>query len=337
MITALLISVGLLAANAFFVAAEFALVASKRHRLEDAARKGSRGARAAVRASHELSMMLAGAQLGITVCTLLLGALAKPAVAALLEPVLTVARLPQGVAGLVSVILAVSLVVFLHMVVGEMAPKSWAITHPERSAILLALPFRSFASVVRPLLFVLNATANGCIRLFGVTPQPELAQAHGPRELQLLLRSSHEHGLIAEPEHRVLAGAINLDTLPLTAVMVPLDRVVTIAAGASAADAEALCRATGRSRLVVTDGTKAIGMVHIRDILRVSGTAAVSWIMTPPKFLAPELSLLDAVSEMRAARAQLVLVGRRERAVGLVTMEDLLEQVLGQFEDETDR
>ncbi|MEO7130628.1 MAG: hemolysin family protein [Dermatophilaceae bacterium] len=337
MITALLVSVALLGANAFFVAAEFALVASKRHRLEDAARKGSKGARAAVKGSHELSMMLAGAQLGITVCTLLLGALAKPAVAALLEPLFTLTGLPDEIAGVLAVVLAVSLVIFLHMVVGEMAPKSWAIAHPERSAILLALPFRAFASVVRPLLFVLNSMANGCLRLFGVSPQAELAQAHGPQSLQMLLRSSHELGHLAEPEHRVLTGAINLDTLPLTAVMVPLDRVVTVPADASAGDAEDVSRATGRSRLVVSDGTTAIGVAHLRDVVRAPRQVSVTALMSPPMFLAAELSLLDAVSEMRAARAQLVLVGTPGHAVGLVTMEDLLEQVLGQFDDETDR
>ncbi len=154
------LAVLLLLANAFFVAAEFALVASKRHRLEDLAERGSVAARAAVRGSRELSLMLAGAQLGITLCTLALGSLAKPAVAELLAPVFGVVGIPESAAYVISVVLAVAIVVFLHMVVGEMAPKSWAIAHPERSAVLLALPFRAFAWVARPLLSVLNAMAN---------------------------------------------------------------------------------------------------------------------------------------------------------------------------------
>ena len=149
MTTALLVSLLLLVLNAFFVAAEFALVASKRHRLEVLAERGSVAARAAVRGSRELSLMLAGAQLGITLCTLGLGSLAKPAVAELLDPGVHLRARPGAAAYVVSVVLAVGIVVFLHMVVGEMAPKSWAIAHPERSAVLLALPFRGFAWVMR--------------------------------------------------------------------------------------------------------------------------------------------------------------------------------------------
>ncbi len=259
MTTALLVSLLLLVLNAFFVAAEFALVASKRHRLEVLAERGSVAARAAVRGSRELSLMLAGAQLGITLCTLGLGSLAKPAVAELLTPVFTFVRVPDAAAYVVSVVLAVAIVVFLHMVVGEMAPKSWAIAHPERSAVLLALPFRGFAWVMRPALSLLNAMANGCLRLVGVTPQDELGQVHGPKELQLLIASSKDHGMLAEPEHRVLAGAIDLDTTPLTDVVVPVAAFVAVATTATCAEAEAVSRDTGRSRLVVREGDDAGG------------------------------------------------------------------------------
>ena len=268
MITALLISVVLLVLNAFFVAAEFALVASKRHRLDDLAERGSRAAAAAAAGSRELSLMLAGAQLGITLCTLGLGAVAKPAVADLLAPVFTFLRLPEEAAYVVAVILAVGIVVFLHMVVGEMAPKSWAIAHPERSAVLLALPFRAFAWVMRPVLSLLNAMANGCLRLVGVQPQNELAQVHGPKELALLLESAREQGQLEESEHRVLAGAIDLDTTRITEVMVPLDRAVGVAGSASVLEAERVSRESGRSRLVVTDGGVPVGIAHVRDIVR---------------------------------------------------------------------
>ena len=180
MIVALAVSVVLLVLNAFFVAAEFALIASKRHRLEDLADRGSRAAAAAVNGSRELSLMLAGAQLGITLCTLGLGSVAKPAVADLLAPVLTALCLPESAATVVAIVLAVVIVVFLHMVVGEMAPKSWAISHPERSAVLLALPFRGFARVARPVLRLLNAMANGCLRLVGVAPRERASPGAGP-------------------------------------------------------------------------------------------------------------------------------------------------------------
>lgn len=336
MMAALLVSALLLGLNAFFVAAEFALVASRRHRLEELARDGSRTARSAVAGSRELSLMLAGAQLGITLATLGLGALAKPAVADLLGSALGAARVPDEVAGVVSVVLAVAIVVFLHMVVGEMAPKSWAISHPERSAVLLALPFRAFARVVRPALAVLNAMANLTIRLAGVTPQQELAHAHGPRELQLLIASSREHGTLTEPEHRVLTGAIELGSQRLATVMVPLPDAVTVPIDATCAEAEEVSRSTGRSRLLVADGTALAGLVHVRDVVRAPGTELVDRFASPVEVLSPELTLLEAVGQLRAARQQLALVGDADGPVGFVSMEDLLERVIGQFDDETD-
>ncbi len=355
MMTALLVSLVLLVLNAFFVAAEFALVASKRHRLEDLAERGSRAAAAAAAGSRELSLMLAGAQLGITLCTLGLGSVAKPAVADLLAPVFTFLRLPEAAAYVVAVVLAVGIVVFLHMVVGEMAPKSWAIAHPERSAVLLALPFRAFARLMRPVLSLLNFLANGCLRLVGVQPQNELAQVHGPKELALLLQSSREAGQLAESEHRVLAGAISLDTTPVSEVMVPLASAVGVDAAVGVSQAEQVSRDSGRSRLVVTEAGRPVGIAHVRDIVRAPRELTVAEVTTTAVRVRADVSLLDAVGAMRSAHAQLVLVEGApgsdvaegglgaglakgdDGVVGLVTMEDLLERVLGQFDDETDQ
>src|SRR5215207_7288950 len=182
----LLLSLVLLFLNGFFVAAEFALVASKRHRLEQAAAEGSRAARAALAGVRELPLMLAGAQLGITLCTLGLGALAEPAVAHLLDPAFEAIGLPASIAQLIAFLIAVAGIGLLHVIVGEMAPKSWAISHPEVSALRLALPFRVFTRLFRPVLLALNGMANACLRLVKVTPQDELAQAHGPDELRIL-------------------------------------------------------------------------------------------------------------------------------------------------------
>ncbi len=167
---ALLISLLLLAFNGFFVAAEFALLASKRYRLEQAAASGGRAARAALDGVRELTIMLAGAQLGITICTLGLGAFAEPAIGRLVRPILSLVGLSTGASHAVALVVALALVTFLHLVVGEMAPKSWAITDPERSALLLALPFRAFARVARPVLSALNGLANATLRLVRVRP-----------------------------------------------------------------------------------------------------------------------------------------------------------------------
>lgn len=341
---ALIVSVGLLVANAFFVAAEFALVASKRHRLEESAAAGSRAARAAIHGTRHLSLMLAGAQFGITLATLGLGALAKPAVAELLSPLFAAVGLPESWAGAVAIVLAVAIVVFLHMVIGEMAPKSWAISHPERSALLLALPFRAFTTAVKPLLNLLNGLANATLRLVGVQPQDTVAQAHGPDDLRLLLRESREHGLLPEQQVRMLSGALDVRRITVADVMAPRAELVTVAARADTAAIEAASRESGRSRLVVLDPARPdapLGIVHVREAVRagaVGRTATARDLMTTALVLPAEQTAAEAVAVMRAERAQLCLVRDDAGAVvGLAAMEDLLEEILGEFDDETDR
>ncbi|QFZ18441.1 hemolysin family protein [Saccharothrix syringae] len=335
---ALLVSLFLLVFNAFFVAAEFALIAAKRHRLEQEA-ETSRAARAAVAGVRELSVMLAGAQLGITLCTLGLGALAKPAVADLLDPLLG-AWLPDAAAYAIAFAISLVLVVFLHMVVGEMAPKSWAITHPERSAKLLAIPFRGFARTVRWVLTGLNGLTNALLRALKVTPQDELAQAHRPDDLRMLVRQSGEHGLIPEGQQRLLTRMLQVQNTTLAQVMVPVDRAVSVTEHTRARAIERRSRESGRSRFPVVDTHgRFVGLVHIRDAVRdaadgVDRTARE--LMTPPLTLPATLPVAQAVTAMRADRAQLALVADADRVVGIAALEDLLEELIGDFEDETD-
>ncbi|NUT91093.1 MAG: HlyC/CorC family transporter [Saccharothrix sp.] len=339
----LILSLFLLVANAFFVAAEFALVAAKRHRLEADA-EHSRAARAAVSGVRELSLMLAGAQLGITLCTLGLGALAKPAVADLVAPLFRLAGLPDGVAYGIAFALSLVLVVFLHMVLGEMAPKSWAISHPERSAVLLALPFRAFAHSVRWVLSGLNRTTNALLRLLKVQPQDELAQAHRPEDLRMLVRQSAEHGLIPEGQQKLLTRMLQLQQTTVAQVMVPIDEAVSVTEHTSAPAVERRSRESGRSRFPVMDRHgRYVGLVHIREAVRVvaAGTQALARdLMTAPLTLPVSMPVAQAVTEMRAARAQLALVSGDGDGdgdvVGIAALEDLLEELIGDFEDETD-
>lgn len=340
--TALLISVLLLALNAFFVAAEFAVVAAKRHRLEERAAEGSRAAKAAVNANRELSLMLAGAQLGITLCTLGLGALSEPAIAALLEPLLHAINVPESLMHLISIIIAVSIVVFLHMVVGEMAPKSWAISHPESSALILALPFRAFTMLFRPVIYILNEIANMFLRLFKVDPVDTAeGDRRGPADLQLLLSTSHEHGVLPDQEHAMLTGALRLENETVSAVMFPLSEAVTIASSGTARDVEAVSRESGRSRLFVTQDQRVVGVVHVRDAMRATAggqdAQALNDFVQDTVTLPSDMHLIDAVSALRQQRAQLALVqDTSEETVGLASLEDILEQILGEFDDETD-
>jgi CBS domain containing-hemolysin-like protein len=338
---ALVLSAGLLAGNGFFVAAEFALVASKRYRLEQLALAGSRAAQAALAGNRELSLMLAGAQLGITICTLGLGALAEPALEHLIAPPLAAVGLPDRASAAVGFVVALAAVSFLHVVVGEMAPKSWAISHPERSALLLAPPFRGFTWLVRPLLGVLNHAANAMVRLVRVEPQDALAAAHGPAELRILLEQSRQEGLLDPDQHQLLSRMLPLARTSLAQVMNPLERLAVVRAGDPAAAVEAACRAAGRSRLGVVDDSGTVrGLVHVRDVVQATTAGrrvSAAGLMSPATTLDASLNVAAAATRMRAARAQLALVATDGEVSGFVALEDLLEQMIGEFYDETDR
>jgi CBS domain containing-hemolysin-like protein len=337
---AILASVLLLAGNAFFVAAEFALVASKRYRLEHAAAEGSRAARAALDGSRELSLMLAGAQLGITLCSLGLGALAEPALEHLISPLLHAAGLPDVPSHVVAFLIALIIVTFLHLVIGEMMPKSWAITHPERSATLLALPFRGFTRVVRPGLNALNGLANLALRTVGVHAQDQLAQAHGPQEMNILLERSEAEGLIGAEQTALLTSMLRLQEKTVGDLLIPDEQLVTVAPDATAAEIEEASRRSGRSRLAIVgpDGRIA-GVVHVREAVRAATAGrevSAAELMDRPFVLTAKVRVTDAVTSMRAGRAQLAMVTRNGHRVGFVALEDLLEQVIGEFDDETD-
>jgi CBS domain containing-hemolysin-like protein len=344
-LVAVAIAVGLLAANGFFVAAEFALVAARRSRIEQLAAEGDRRARSAAAGLRELSLMLAGAQLGITMCSLGLGIVAEPAVARLIEGAISGlgVDLPAGVSHAIAFVIAMSIVVFLHMVVGEMAPKSWAISHPERSALLLARPFRAFAIVFSPFIWVLNRLANGVVRLVGVQPQDELAMAHSSADLILLLNEAADEGSLESHEHELLARSLQMSGRVASSAMTSRSDVVAVDRAVPLAEVERRAVATGRSRLVVYDGDldHPVGVVHARDLLTtdLDREAAVAADLASPVLVVPDhLALEDLFLQMRDQRRHLALVVDEHGVVlGLITMEDVLEELIGEFEDETDR
>lgn len=336
---ALLLSALLLAGNAFFVSAEFAVVASKRYRLEHAAADGSRAARAALDATRELSVTLAGAQLGITLCALGLGALAEPALDGLLHPLLHAVGLPGLPSSVIAFLLALVIVTFLHLVIGEMMPKSWAIADPERSATRLALPFRAFTRAFRPALRALNTLANAALRPFGVHPQDQLAQAHGPEEMHILLERSRAEGLLGAEQTELLTSLLKLQQTTVGDVLIPADRLITVTPATTASEVEGSSRRSGRSRLAVLDGDSVVGVVHVREAVRATTagrTATAAELMGAPFVLEAAVPVTAAVTAMRAGRAQLAMVRRGGRRAGFVALEDLLELVIGEFDDETD-
>ena len=321
------IAVALVALSAFFVAVEFALVAARRHRLEEEART-SVAARAALRSARDISLLLAGSQLGITLCTLGLGAVAKPAVHDLLLPVFTGWGLPAVTADIVAFVLALVAVTFVHLVVGEMAPKSWAIAHPERSAILLALPMRAFMTVTRPVLLALNALANVCLRRVGVEPVDELAGGRNPDDLRELVDHSAKSGSLDRERHDRLVTALDLDTASLGSLVRVSAPVSTVDAGAPPAEIRDATRRSGHLRLVVRDGEQLVGVVHVRDALAAPADTRARALMRPVLTLSADEPAYAALRTMRERRSHLTLVREGSELVGVVTMQDLLDRLL---------
>lgn len=338
------LTVLLLVANGFFVAVEFALVASRRTKLEPLAEQGGLRARFALRASGELSLQLAGAQLGITMSSLALGAIAEPAIADLIErAVETVAEVPAAALHALSFTIALTIVVFLHMVVGEMAPKTIAIAAPEQTLLCLAVPNRVYVWLFGPVIRILNAVANAGVRAVGVEPRDDLARAHTAEDLSVMLAASREEGLIEELAHDLLSGAFDFGDRPVRGVLVPWDRVVSVARHATVAEAEQLVVASGHSRLpVVGPGSgEVVGFVHAKDLLTVSPDArdrAIPLGRIRRMLLVSENRPLDEVLvSMRRARTHLAaVVGRDGRPLGIASLEDVVEELVGDIRDETD-
>ncbi|WP_067487875.1 hemolysin family protein [Actinomadura hibisca] len=326
--TTLLITVLLLLGNGFFVAAEFALVAANRPALEKAAATGGRPAAAAVAGVRELSLMLAGAQFGITMCSLGLAIVTEPAFEHFLEPPLHALGVPEAGTKAIALAVALAVITFLHMVVGEMAPKSWAIANPERSALILALPFRAFAKVSRPVLAALNTTTNGLLRLVGVTPRDELDDHTDPQRLSHLLGESRRLGLIGRHDHELLRRSIAAREATVGHLVVPADRVTTIDAGATAAQIRRTATAKGHSRLVVLDGGVPTGIVHVRAAITDPDARHAAELAHPAPTLTTGTTVLDAVTRLRRGRAQLAVVNDDTGFAGIVTLDDLLAELL---------
>jgi CBS domain containing-hemolysin-like protein len=345
MTTALLLALLLLLANGFFVAVEFALIASRRTKLEALAEEGSARARTALGSMRHLNLQLAGAQLGITMASLLLGFVAEPAVGGLVEDALgAVVDLPSGVVHTIGFVVALTLVAFLHMVIGEMVPKNVAIADPERTLLALAVPNRAYVTVFGPVLRILNALSNAGVRLLGVEPRDELATAASADELASMLGASRDQGLIEDVAHQLLTGALDLGDRGIATVMVPPDDIVWLPRTATPAEAEELVVTSGHTRLVIAGSgvDDLLGFVHAKDLLTLSGPARHRPLplgrIRRMLVLGPRTSLDDALVEMQQARAHVAMVADGDdRALGIVTLEDVIEELVGDIRDESDR
>ena len=317
------VTVLLIALSAFFVAIEFALLAAKRHRLEDAAAT-SRSARAALRSSSELTLLLAGSQLGITACTLALGAITKPAVHHWLTPLFEAWGAPLVLADVAGFVLALLIVTFLHLVVGEMAPKSWAIAHPEASATMLALPMRGFMLVTRPLLQALNGMANWCLRKVGVEPAGQVAAGQNPDDLRHLVEHSVNVGALDAGFSAQLAGALDLQRLTVADLLRPGVRPTSVPTGATVADVRRASLDSGHLRVLVGQAGALVGVVHVRDTLTEREGLPVEELMRPVLVLPVATPVSSALAAMRETRQHLAVVEGPDGFAGVITLADVL-------------
>jgi len=335
----------LLVANGFFVAVEFALLASRASRLQPMVKDGTDpGAAAALEAVRDLQPQLAGAQLGITMASLGLGYVAEPAVATLLESAIeTIVHLPSSLLHTISFLIALTIVVVLHMVLGEMVPKNLAIANPERVARLLAPVHAAYVALLRPVIWFLNAISNAIVRLLGFEPVDELNTALTVNEFHTLLAGAVEEGKIEGVEHDLLAGALDFRARTAGSIMTPRHEVDSVPRSTSVAEIEAVVAKTGHSRIPV-EGVgpgDLIGFVHSKDLLRLPAEARDDQIpleiMRRMLIVSPDQPVRDLMRAMRRARRHVCLVHAVDgELLGLVTLEDALEALVGDIRDETD-
>jgi len=332
----------LIAINGVFVAAEFALVRSRRSRVEQLASEGSRGATGVLEQLDSIDEYLSACQLGITMASIGIGFLGEPAVAELIEPVF--GGISHGVAVAISVAIAYTLVTTLHVVVGEQAPKLFAISKPEESARALAAPLRWFRRFTAPFTVALTWMANGVARLFGVRPGEIDEQQPTSEDLQVLISQSAVRGKLDPGEAVMLRGVFHLHEQEAREVMTPIPAVVTVDYSSNVSDALNLCISSGHNRLVVVEDGNADrvrGIVHALRLVRLlmsDGPEAKMESAVRDALIVPETKPLDdLLTELQRQRSSMgVVVDEYGRTVGIVTVEDILEEVVGEIEDETD-
>ena len=337
----LLLGVALLASNAFFVAVEIALLAARRAVVEERAEEGDPRAVAALRALRELPVTFSGAQLGITLASLGLGAVAEPAVADALKGVLGRTDLPPGASSGIAVAIALTVVVFLHMVVGEMAPKNLAIARAEDVALAVARPFARYMRLFRPVVVGLNGAANLLARAVGVSVVDERQLGYTSEELLLVLGQARESGAIDAADARLFAGVLELRDVVAGSAMTPRIDLVAVATDATVGEVLDAAASSGHTRLPVYAGDidHVVGVVHVKDLLvgdhEVSSPVADTMraVVAVPESRDLE-SLLRELLQTRAQAA--VVIDEFGGTAGLVTLEDLFEELVGDILDEFD-
>lgn len=338
---ALFITVLLLLGNGFFVGAEFAVITARRDRLEALADEGKSRARAAIRAGHDLPLLIAGAQLGVTVCSLGLGALAEPAVSNLLEHPFAAIGVPSAVVHVVGFAIALCIVTMLHTLIGEMVPKNLTLAGPERAAMWLVPVHYAFCRCTRPLLLMFTALAGAVLKLLHVQPKGELDNAYTTDELASLIAESRDEGLLEGAESRRLEQTLSSTEHTVADVLVPLAELKSLPAAPTVGDVATVVAATGFSRFPLVDQAgRLAGYLHVKDVLDLlDGDPNEPVPRTRVRGL-PEVPtdarLDEALTALRRSNSHLARAVQPDGAVvGVVALEDLVEQYVGTVRDAT--
>jgi len=336
----------LVAANAFFVAAEFALVSVRRTRIEELVAQSNKAAKWVQKATQDPDRFIAATQLGITLASLGLGWLGEPALAHLLEPI--VALVPSSVRSGVSHGLAAAIafgaITFLHVVVGELMPKSIALQNPERTSLIVAQPTVWTERIFKPVIWVLNGAGNGLLRLVGVRPATAREMVHSVEELKMLVSASAEGGVVEAEEQDMLHAVLDLSETPVRQVMVPRTEMVAIPASATLDEMIAIALEHSFTRFPVYQGNldEVLGVVHLRDIVHAGhssggGTVTARNLMREAIFVPETVGLTTVLRHFRSRRQHLAIVlDEYGGTAGVVTLSDLLEEIVGEVSDEFD-
>ncbi|WP_295624509.1 hemolysin family protein [uncultured Corynebacterium sp.] len=348
---AIIVLVAMLALNAFFVAAEFAMVSARRDQVEPMALAGRSGAKYALRGIEDVSVQLAATQLGITACSLIIGSVGEPAIASLLEGPFISWGVPESLVHPIALVIALLFVTFLHMVLGEMVPKNIAIARPPATAVIIAVPLHVFVVVMRPFIKLMNSTANFLVRkMFKATPKDEVDSTFTSAQVQDFVAESGRQGLLDDDEIHLLQGALSFERLTAADVTLAPDSLVTVSREVTPAQLEALCADTGFSRYPVLSDDIFIGYVHTKDVLslppEVRDEPVPSTMIRNPSHVRADEKLQTVMRAMQRDQTHFALVERTaEQAeandghsyAGIIAFEDVLEELVGEVREATAR
>jgi CBS domain containing-hemolysin-like protein len=333
----------LLGGNAFFVGAEFAVMTARRSRLEPLAATGSKRAKVSLQALEQVASLLATAQLGITLCSVGLGAVAEQALHEMISPLLAGRGLSEPLSTGIALLLALLIVAYLHVVIGEMVPKNLAIADPQRAVLMLAPALLYISHVLRPLVALMEGVAKAMVRMLGIEPKDELTSAFTADEVQIIVAESHRQGLIESDRRGLASRALEFSDRVAGDVAVPLGALVTLSFGATPDDVEKLVAKCGFSRFVITDATGQVaGYLHLKDILYADEAQRRAPVpFKRVRSLATVRSgdeVEDVLETMQRTGAHLArVVDPAGEVSGVVFLEDVLEELVGEVTDPGER